>query len=288
MIRDSCTVRCWSAGSWLNSGVTAAHDNGRREHEDHGQRRRAADEDQREAGSRRRGTPLAGGRSRAARVKTGTNAPCSAASANSAAHQVRELEGDRERGHRRRDAEHARGDDLAYEARDARDAGRRGEEKRAASRSAGARSASPPGSPGPCRGRDIGSGRPPPRRYSTRPPRRLPRVAGARASMANIASQEKRILRAERERRGEPSLHLDDQDLLPPPRGGSRRQATPSVPPTSTASWSRWSIAPSSAARCIAMPARARSRARRVCCAPSRGRSSRCALAPSRRVARPF
>ena len=68
---------------------------------------------------------------------------------------------------------------------------------------------------------------------------------------------------------GEPPIHLGDQDLLPSP-GGARqgeRQRRPPRPST-VASCAR-STRPSSAARCIATPARARSPAQHVVASPA-------------------
>ena len=93
------------------------------------------------------------------------------------AHEVRHLEGDRERRHRAGDAEVAGRDDLAGQPEQARQAGREREERGVARQA--------PCVSGPVR------------------VRRSP-LGGARytrvGSMANIASQEKRIHRAERER----------------------------------------------------------------------------------------
>ena len=93
------------------------------------------------------------------------------------AHEVRHLEGDRERRHRGRDAEVVRRDDLADQPEQARQAGREDEEGGVAREAARV--------PGAVRVR-----------RSPRSGARYTRVG----SMANIASQEKRIHRAERER----------------------------------------------------------------------------------------
>ena len=56
------------------------------------------------------------------------------------------------------------------------------------------------------------------------------------SSMANIHSQKKRILRAERERLENRRYTSRDQDVLPPPRSGRGRAATTEPPRPSTAS----------------------------------------------------
>ena len=155
-------------------------------------------------------------------VKTGTKAGCRAASANSAADQVRDLEGDREGRHRAADPVVAGGDDFAAEAGDARGARWRSRRRRWSGRSG------PPGGRAPARRPVPRRGRRPRRRataasaliasrscsgvsgalgvsklglsrYSRRPPGAGTKPARA-LDMANIASQKKRILRSERER----------------------------------------------------------------------------------------
>ena len=64
----------------------------------------------------------------------------------------------------------------------------------------------------------------------------------------------------------EPPLHVDDPDLLPPPRGSGRRGRRRAAA-AEYRKLSRRSTRPSSAARCTATPARARSPAPRACCA---------------------
>ena len=141
-------------------------------------------------------------------VKTGHERALQSGVGEQAADQVRDLEGDRERRHRRADAEVARGDDLADQADDARGAGRDAEEavERPIRRSCSVGSVP---SAEPANSSSIGSTR---RRDGSAAPAAAAAAApsvsvdspinrySVRPLMANIASQKKRILRTERER----------------------------------------------------------------------------------------
>ena len=104
-------------------------------------------------------------------------------------------------------------------------------------------------------------------RYSTRAAAASAR--GVRHVMANIHSQKKRILRAERERLENRRYTSTIKTYFRRLAGRGRARATTTPPTPSTASSSRRSTRPSSAARCTATTARARSPARPSCAAAS-------------------
>ena len=179
-----------------------------------------------------------------------------------AAHEVRDLEGDRERGERAARGEVARRDDLADQTGDPAQAGGDREDRGVAGDARASRWVAGAAVLG-LRARRVGSldtaqmlrPRRPPRALRGRraPPRYTPRRL-----MANIHSQKKRILRAERERlenrRYTSTIKTYFRRLRPRSPPATTRPPTPS-----TGRWCGRSTRPSSAARCTATPARARS-----------------------------
>ena len=208
-------------------------------------------------------------------VKTGTNAALSAASANSAAHEVRDLEGDRERGERARSCRSSSRPRSRARAR------RCGEspvaiEKIAVLRAtARARRGGLSGAARPSARRSrvaVGLARHVARDATARPgalrPARAPRASAARYTaplMANIHSQKKRILRAERERlenrRYTSKIKTYFRRLEAAVAAGDDETADDRAPRAGAARSTR----PSSAARCTATRARARSPAPPAC-----------------------
>ena len=203
-------------------------------------------------------------------MKTGTNAALSAASANSAAHEVRDLEGDRERRERRRWCRSSSTATISRTSPAIRDRPGRDREDRGVAGDAPARR-------GARRRRRLGSCRVVAGWARSTRPEATAGGRGAALSQGRGAGplhcpaahgqhsfpeEAHPPLRARAPR--EPPLHVDDQDLLPPPRGRGRRRRRRRPPTPSTRRWSRRSTRPSSAARCTATPARARSPAPRA------------------------
>ena len=164
-------------------------------------------------------------------VNTGTNAADSAAFANRLRDEVRDLEGDRER--RRRARSCRRSSRRRFRAPARRRARRRWRSRRsrccAPSRRPARRPAPGPGGSSAKASAARGQGR-----YSTAL-RGAPGASRARRAafihgQHPLPEEADPALRARAP--GEPPLHLDDQDLLPPPARRWSRAATPRPPPT--------------------------------------------------------